>query len=98
MEERLGANAVPIQWPMGQEDSFRGIIDLVEMRAYTYLDDLGQNIEESDIPAEYAELAEAKRGIMLEKLADISDDLAMLYLEGEEIPSDVVKALFARAS
>jgi len=92
MEERLGANAVPIQWPMGQEDSFRGIIDLVEMRAYTYLDDLGQNIEESDIPAEYAELAEAKRGIMLEKLADISDDLAMLYLEGEEIPSDIVKA------
>jgi len=92
MEERLGANAVPIQWPMGQEDSFRGIIDLVEMRAYTYMDDLGQNIEESDIPAEYAELAEAKRGIMLEKLADISDDLAMLYLEGEEIPSDIVKA------
>ncbi|CAA9552372.1 MAG: Translation elongation factor G [uncultured Truepera sp.] len=92
MEERLGANAVPIQWPMGQEDSFRGIIDLVDMRAYTYLDDLGQNIEESDIPAEYTELAEAKRTIMLEKLADISDDLAMLYLEGEEIPSEVVKA------
>jgi elongation factor G len=92
MEERLGANAVPIQWPMGQEDSFRGIIDLVEMRAYTYLDDLGQNIEESDVPAEYAELAEEKRGIMLEKLADVSDDLAMLYLEGEEIPSDIVKA------
>ncbi len=92
MEERLGANAVPIQWPMGQEDSFRGIIDLVEMKAYTYLDDLGQNIEESDIPAEYADLAEAKRGIMLEKLADVSDDLAMLYLEGEEISSDIVKA------
>ena len=92
MEERLGANAVPIQWPMGQEDSFKGIIDLVEMRAYTYLDDLGQNIEESDIPAEYAEVAEEKRGVMLEKLADISDDLALLYLEGEEIPVDVVKA------
>jgi elongation factor G len=92
MEERLGANAVPIQWPMGQEDSFKGIIDLVEMRAYTYLDDLGQNIQEGDVPAEYAELAEAKRGVMLEKLADISDDLAMLYLEGEEIPSDIIKA------
>ena len=92
MEERLGANAVPIQWPMGQEDSFKGIIDLVEMRAFTYLDDLGQNIEESDIPAEYAELAEEKRGIMLEKLADISDDLAMLYLEGEDIPADVIKS------
>ncbi len=92
MEERLGANAVPIQWPMGQEDSFKGIIDLVEMRAFTYLDDLGQNIEESDIPAEYADIAEEKRGLMLEKLADISDDLAMLYLEGEEIPGDVVKA------
>ena len=92
MEERLGANAVPIQWPMGQEDSFKGIIDLVEMRAFTYLDDLGQNIEESDIPAEYADVAEEKRGIMLEKLADISDDLAMLYLEGEDIPSDVIKS------
>ena len=92
MAERLGANAVPIQWPMGQEDSFKGIIDLVEMRAFTYLDDLGQNIEESDIPAEYADIAEEKRGIMLEKLADISDDLAMLYLEGEEIPSDVIKS------
>ena len=45
MEERLGANAVPIQWPMGQEDSFRGIIDLVEMKAYTYLDDLGPNLK-----------------------------------------------------
>ncbi len=92
MEERLGANAVPIQWPMGSEDAFKGIIDLVDMRAYTYLDDLGQNIEESDIPAEYTELAEAKRNIMLEKLADISDDLAMLYLEGEEIPIEVVKS------
>ncbi len=90
MQERLGANAVPVQWPMGQEDAFRGIIDLVEMRAYTYLDDLGQNIQESDIPAEYAELAEEKRNLMLEKLADISDDLAMLYLEGEEIPSELV--------
>ena len=92
MEERLGANAVPIQWPMGQEDAFKGIIDLVEMRAYTYLDDLGQNIEENDIPAAYAELAEAKRNIMLEKLADVSDDLAMLYLEGEEISVDIIKS------
>ena len=92
MEERLGANAVPIQWPMGQEDSFKGIIDLVEMRAFTYMDDLGQNIEESDIPAEYADVAEEKRGIMLEKLADISDDLAMLYLEGDDIPADVIKS------
>ena len=91
MEERLGANAVPIQWPIGTEDSFKGIIDLVEMRAFTYLDDLGQNIEESDIPAEYADIAEEKRGVMLEKLADISDDLAMLYLEGEEIPADIIK-------
>ncbi len=91
MEERLGANAVPIQWPIGAEDSFKGIIDLVEMRAFTFLDDLGQNIEESDIPAEYAEIAEEKRGVMLEKLADVSDDLALLYLEGEEISADIVK-------
>jgi len=91
MEERLGANAVPIQWPMGQEDAFKGIIDLVEMKAYTYMDDLGKDIQESDVPAEFAELAEEKRNLMVEKLADVSDDLAMLYLEGEEIPVELIQ-------
>ena len=91
MEERLGANAVPIQWPMGAEDSFKGIIDLVTMRAYTYMDDLGKDIRESDVPAEFADIAEEKRNLMIEKLADIDDELAMLYLEGEEVPVELIQ-------
>ena len=92
MEERLGANAVPIQWPIGREDSFKGLIDLVEMQAYTYLDDLGQDIEVSDIPADYQEIAKEKRNLMIEKLADVDDEVAMLFLEGEEVPSAIINA------
>ncbi|MEX2540471.1 MAG: elongation factor G [Trueperaceae bacterium] len=90
MEERLGANAVPIQWPMGQEDSFTGIIDLVEMMAYTYGDDLGQDIIHGEIPAEYQELAAQKRTLMIEKLADIDDEIAMHFLEGEEVDNELI--------
>ena len=90
MEERLGANGVPIQWPMGSEDSFRGIIDLVGMKAYTYNDDFGQDITEGEIPAEYQALAEEKRSLMIEKLADVDDDVAMLFLEGEDVPTELL--------
>ncbi|MDZ7705880.1 MAG: elongation factor G [Trueperaceae bacterium] len=90
MDERLGANAIPVQWPMGQEDSFTGLIDLVEMKAYTYMDDLGQDIRIDDIPEEFLEIAQEKRNLMIEKLADSNDELAMLFLEGEEVPSDLI--------
>ena len=90
MDERLGANAIPVQWPMGQEDSFTGLIDLVEMKAYTYMDDLGQDIRIDDIPAEFLEIAQEKRNLMIEKLADSNDELAMLFLEGEEVSSDLI--------
>ena len=90
MEERLAANAVPIQWPMGREDSFKGIIDLVEMQAYTYMDDMGQDIQVGDIPAEYQEVAKEKRNLMIERLADVDDEVAMLFLEGEEVSSDLI--------
>jgi elongation factor G len=92
MEERLAANAVPIQWPMGQEEHFSGIIDLVEMKAVTYGDDLGKDIRVIDIPDDYRALAEEKRAYMVEKLADIDDEVAMLYLEGEEIPVETLRA------
>jgi elongation factor G len=92
MADRLGANGVPVQWPMGVEDKFRGLIDLVEMKAVVYGDDLGSNIDVIDIPAEYAELAAEKRNLMIERLADVDDDVAMLFLEGEEVPVDVVRA------
>ena len=92
MEDRLAANAVPIQWPMGAEDKFRGVIDLVELKAYTYNDDLGQDIEITDVPAEYVELAQEKRTYMIEKLADVDDDVAMAFLEGEDVDVDMIKA------
>ena len=90
MRERLGANAVPIQWPMGEEDSFKGIIDLIERKAYTYQDDLGKDIHISRVPSEFQAVCEEKRAEMVEKLADIDDEIAMLYLEGEEVPSELL--------
>ncbi len=98
MEERLGANAVPIQWPMGAEDAFSGIIDLVEMKAVTYGDDLGKDIQFVDIPADWRDTAEEKHNLMVERLADVDDDVAMLFLEGEEIPLDVLKAAIRKAT
>ena len=91
MHERLAANAVPIQWPMGAEDHFKGVIDLVELKAYTYMDDLGQDIRVSEVPEEYVALANEKRTLMIEKLADVDDEVAMGFLEGEEIDVDVIK-------
>jgi elongation factor G len=98
MEERLGANAVPIQWPMGQEDSFKGIIDLVEMKSFTYMDDLGQDIQHGDIPAEFQELAEEKRALMIERLADMDDEIAMHFLEGEEVPNELIHAAIRKGT
>ena len=98
MEERLAANAVPIQWPMGREENFKGLIDLVEMKAYTYLDDMGQDIEVTDVPAEYQNVAQEKRALMIEKLADISDDIAMLYLEGEDVPTEMIHAAIRKGA
>ncbi len=91
MADRLAANAVPVQWPMGAEDSFKGVIDLVEMKAVTYGDDSGTAIEVGDIPAEFMTLAQEKRNLMIERLADVDDEVAMLYLEGEEVPEDLLR-------
>jgi elongation factor G len=98
MEERLGANAVPIQWPMGQEDSFKGIIDLVEMMSYTYRDDLGQDIVHGEIPAEFQQLAAEKRALMIEKLADIDDEIAMHFLEGDEVDNELIHSAIRKGA
>ncbi|UCH26541.1 MAG: elongation factor G [Trueperaceae bacterium] len=98
MEERLGANAIPIQWPMGAEDQFSGLIDLVEMEAYVYMDDLGKDIQVGPIPAEYQQLADEKRALMVEKLADIDDDIAMLYLEGDDVPTDILRGAIRKST
>jgi elongation factor G len=92
MRERLNANAVAIQFPMGAEDKFVGMIDIVERIAYKYTDDKGKEPEQVEIPAEYAEQVEELRGILVEKVAELDEELTMKYLEGEEISVAEIKA------
>ena len=91
IKDRLGANAVPIQIPIGREDKFQGVIDLVEMKAIYYRDDLGNNIEVVDIPAELADEAEKHRHTMIEAVAEMDDELTHKYLEGEEFTVAEIK-------
>lgn len=84
IKERLGAIPAPIQYPMGQESDFKGIIDIVRQRAHTYTNDLGTDIVESDVPAEYADKVAEMRAQLIEAAAEVDEDLMMLYLEGEE--------------
>ncbi|MEC0258463.1 Elongation factor G [Paenibacillus sp. GM2FR] len=92
MRERLQANAVAIQLPIGAENDFIGIIDIIEEKAYMYKDDLGQNIEETEIPAEFKDQVEELRNELVEKVAELDEDLTMKYLEGEEITIAELKA------
>jgi elongation factor G len=91
MKDRLQANAIPIQLPIGGEDSFAGIIDLIEMKAIIYKDDLGKEMEIIEIPEEYREKAEEYRLQLLEAVAEADEDLMMKYLEGEELTIDEIK-------
>jgi elongation factor G len=91
MKERLGANAVPIQIPIGAESEFRGIVDLVQMKAILYKDDLGREYDETDIPAEMHEMALHWREVLIEAVADVDDTLIEKYLEGEPITAGEIK-------
>ncbi len=91
VKERLKCNAVPIQLPIGKEADFRGIIDLVEMKADVYYDDLGKDMKVEDIPADMLDLANEYREKLIDAASMFSDDIAMLYLEGEDIPSDMIR-------
>jgi len=94
--DRLKANPAPVQLPMGAEDRFAGVIDLIHMKAITYHDDLGKNIEIGEIPAEFLEEAEAARVSLVEKVAEADEELMMKYLEGEELtPEELVAGLRA---
>lgn len=94
IRKRLGAHPVPIQVPIGAESEFRGLIDLVTMQAYFYLDDLGTRTEAQSIPEEYREVAERWRTHLLEAAAELDDALMEKYLEGEEItPEEIRRAL-----
>ena len=98
VHERLKANAVPIQLPIGKEADFRGIIDLVEMKADIYYDDLGKDMRVEDIPEDMRDLAEEYRNNLLEAVSDFDDEIMELYLEGEEVPADKIRAAIRRAT
>ena len=99
LKDRLGANAHPVQLPIGAEDEFDGIIDLVTMTARFFKDDLGTIDEDNtEIPAEYQEKAEELRASLVESVAELDEDLMMKYLEGEEITDDELKAGIRKAT
>ena len=98
IHDRLKCNAVPIQLPIGAEADFRGIIDLVEMNARIYYDDLGNDMRDEPIPEDMRDLAEEYRAKMLEAVSDFDDEIMMLYLEGEEIPQDMIRAAIRKAT
>ncbi len=85
MKDRLGANAIPIQIPIGTEDKFKGVIDLIDMEAIIYEDELGVNFEKKEIPEEYRDKAEEYRENLLEALSELDEEIMMQYLEEEEI-------------
>ena len=98
VHDRLKCNAVPIQLPIGAEADFRGIIDLVEMNARIYYDDLGNDMRTEEIPEDMRDLADEYRVKMLEAISDFDDEIMMLYLEGEEVPQDMIRAAIRKAT
>src|SRR5207253_6917841 len=93
-----GAKPVPIQLPIGSEDRFRGLVDLMANKAVLYLDDQGKREERQEIPANVAEQAEALRQEMIERIAETDDELTLLYLEGEELSQEELKRALRRAT
>ena len=98
IKTRLGKNAIVLQLPIGKEDDFKGIIDLMEMEAYIYNDDKGDNITITDIPADMADDATLYHEEMVEKICELDDDLMMMYLEGETPSKEQLKAVLRRGT
>ena len=98
VHERLKCNAVPIQLPIGKEESFRGIVDLVEMNARVFYDDLGKDMRTEEIPEDMRDLAAEYRDKLLEAVSDFDEEIMELYLEGEDVPADKIKAAIRRAT
>lgn len=98
LHDRLGANAFALQLPMGAEDQFKGIIDLVDMKAYFYTNDIGTDIEVTEIPEEFTNQAEELREELIGAVADYDEDLMLRYLEGEEITSKDLKVAIRKAT
>ena len=98
IRNRLGKNAICIQLPIGKEDSFKGIIDLFEMRAYIYNDEKGDDISITDIPADMKDDAETYRAELIERIVELDDDLMMAYLEGEEPTNEQLQAALRKGT
>ena len=98
VHERLKANAVPIQLPIGKEDTFRGIVDLVEMKADVYYDQLGKDVREEEIPADMLELANEYREKLLDAVSMFDDEIMEMALEGQDIPSEKIRKAIRKAT
>ena len=98
MRDRLKCNAIPIQLPIGAEDTFKGIVDLVEMKAEVYYDEMGKDMREEEIPADMAELAEKYHSELVEHVCELDDDLMMMYLEGEEPSIEDLKRVIRQST
>ena len=98
MKSRLGAHPVPLQLPIGYEDTFKGFVDLIDMKAVIYTDDLGKTSEASEIPEDMQEQAEEYRQALLDAVAENDDELMMKYLEGEELTKEEIKAGIRKAT
>ena len=98
IKSRLGKNAIPIQLPIGAEDTFKGIVDLFEMQAYIYNDEKGDNISIVPIPDDMKDQSEIYHDDMIEKICELDDDLTMAYLEGEEITTEQLKAALRKGT
>ena len=98
MKTRLGTNAVPIQLPIGAEDTFKGLVDLIEMKALVYVDDLGKTSEAVEIPEDMMDKVEEYRQNLLDAVAESDDDLMMKYLEGEELTVEEIKGAIRKAT
>ena len=98
MKERLKCNAVPIQLPIGSEDTFRGIIDLIKMKAYFYLDDKGQRIDEEEIPEDMRDLADEYRVNLLESVSEFNDEIMEKYLDGQEVSEKEIHDAIRKAT
>ncbi|MFD1039161.1 elongation factor G [Virgibacillus byunsanensis] len=98
LKDRLGANAHPVQLPIGAEDEFEGIIDLVTMQAYYYEDDLGTRAEAREIPADYKDKAEELRAGLVEAVSELDEELMIKYLEGEEVSNEELKKAIRQAT
>ena len=98
LHDRLHANGVPIQLPIGQEDTFKGIVDLIDMKADVYYDDMGNDVRVEDIPEDMKEQAQEYHDKLIEAVAETDEDLMMKYLEGEELTKEEIKAALRKAT